>query len=923
MQSFLSLVDKHCSSNKRKQQSPIVFHVWYDTSCSSAIIAGNNNHHHHRDDDEGISEEFSSPLISPTNNNKQRPRGNSMPEHDREDQQCRGRGRSQSISNDTASLLSRRKKKIHPRSKEAQTTATSVMMTTTTTTTTTMGLDYDGTTGSSVGWQCRPHFFTGKCDESLGKGKKGGCAHLHCHQTLRKVVTEDAVIKTCEAAALEAVPEDILLTHPRVMEATQYMSVSSKYDAVMDASDSNSSKSFGSETISKLLADHQVKLSNVMFVAMNDCLVYDRNQNGTVLSDEDFAVIASGSSLSSKYHVRPTAVDGDSLEIMTNLPGSILEHVLTFLPDSAVAVITQVCSAWYHEIGRHSINLWKHLLERRSWPLPDETDVTSYREAFLSHYTVMRNINAIQLGTHALLTRKLLQHEREMCFHSYSTGKFAPNAQDHCAGVCLWSPARTLVAYAHDCSLRLFEAAHKDDHGSLSCRELVYQSVDPYRHTKSKSCQIMCMGLDDEYIGCICTVTCTGDAQSLENTDILVTASREDFLQGHSSTVMEAAGTTNSHNIDLSVINIADAVLNYLSTLELADHRLLQLLDFIDDGGDVGDVKVVASRKSIAACGYGRFMIEVAISLPADQSAAEEPEYILLDRKLAMYSAAVGAIVWMGDSSDIAGDLRSRFGEVSVSIAFLRHREPGDTRPVCYLAAGCLSCSEIFVGLIDSRGSAQPLQVLPSSISNRSEPMVDGWHQDSFSLNRKLTITPTYIVAGDTMKQLADGELCNVKSVLSFYPIHERLDQAASPRTLRLNGSLRIIQLVNLTKQHVLAVCQQLKMQNTNGAFDVIVVCVHVPSACEIYRSCLLEGVEPTDMDVIFPSFSQATDETISMTIHRFGLIMTGTSIRSLADQTIPTDELMSQQSLKKKKKKTTFKQSKKDGFARGMSLRG
>jgi hypothetical protein len=100
----------------------------------------------------------------------------------------------------------------------------------------------------------------------------------------------------------------------------------------------------------------------------------------------------------------------------------------------------------------------------------------------------------------------------------------------------------------------------------------------------------------------------------------------------------------------LHVISIGEAVLNYLLSFEEADHRLLRLYDFLTDGGDMSEVEILASH-SIKACGYGRFLVEVSISIPSLELDEEEDIMILLDRKVILFSATAEAIVWMGESN--------------------------------------------------------------------------------------------------------------------------------------------------------------------------------------------------------------------------------------------------------------------------------
>ena len=64
----------------------------------------------------------------------------------------------------------------------------------------------------------------------------------------------------------------------------------------------------------------------------------------------------------------------------------------------------------------------------------------------------------------------------------------------------------------------------------------------------------------------------------------------------------------------------------------------------------MSEVEILASH-SIKACGYGRFLVEVSISIPSLELDEEEDIMILLDRKVILFSATAEAIVWMGESN--------------------------------------------------------------------------------------------------------------------------------------------------------------------------------------------------------------------------------------------------------------------------------
>ena len=297
--------------------------------------------------------------------------------------------------------------------------------------------------------------------------------------------------------------------------------------------------------------------------------------------------------------------------------------------------------------------------------------------------------------------KKQKQQQSEMSYEEFGTRKFLPTYPNQCVSIQVWSNSLILVAYEQDCSLRLFE---KNDSMNVT-RELICQKIDPYYYTKKKYCTLLSMDLDEEYIGSLCYVVKNTEKNNQRQSSsssssprnhrglsyILIMMSRDDFLLGESSSIGNNRQTHNHNtmnrpddmNTQLIVIDIRDAVLNYFVTTsgnpnqhehhqndhnyqdnnhtnDYIDYRLLEILDFIETTG--GDYKPIDIRTSpsIIACGNGRYLIEVSISLPIIYDLDHDYEdhnnnvhniYRLVDRKFVLFSASIGAIVWMGDST--------------------------------------------------------------------------------------------------------------------------------------------------------------------------------------------------------------------------------------------------------------------------------
>lgn len=279
------------------------------------------------------------------------------------------------------------------------------------------------------------------------------------------------------------------------------------------------------------------------------------------------------------------------------------------------------------------------------------------------------------------------------------------------------------------------------------------------------------MGVDENNVGCLCSVSSdyvSGIA------DILVVLSRDEFLVGTSSDALSKGGATES--AELKVIDIGESVLNFVLSSDVVDHRLLPLFDYLNDDGEIGNIIVKTSKGSLCACGFGRFMVEVCISMPTPGDLeTEENETILLDRKLVLFSATVGAITWAGESYPLERDIPDS-GE-AVNLAVLRQRS------ACKVASRSLRSPDILVADIDASGEIHPPRLIEASVVARSAIT-----KENFNLveTRGLLVTPSDVVALDVLVQQEENEpVTKGATILQFYP-HYASEGQASYDLLRL-----------------------------------------------------------------------------------------------------------------------------------------
>jgi F-box domain len=840
-----------------------------------------------------------------------------------------------------------------------------------------------------------------------------------------------------------------------------------------------------SSQITDILAQKQINYVNIAFAVISDVIVFDRNRDGllypneesfwlTVFNEKDPTDIEGTASIrrnrngsidygtktaKNKSELQELSNDGQKNELIRDLPGAILEHILTFVPDRCVGSASRVCKPWNHEIGKNSSNLWKHLLQRRNWPIivhnvPNavkslhhdknsiedsqqqnpHTHETIHRDTFIRHYTAIRDMLAIRYGCcNGLLqsnntstsARRHVQQQRKRCtelemtYHDFTTRKFSPQYPNGCVSVQVWSKNRILAAYGFDCSLRLFEADERyGSYNEITCREIVCQKIDPYRNTKKRTCTLVSMGLDDECIGCLSRVVSDSIGVHVR-AYILIIMRRENFLLGESSSCGgEKDPNANTPDFDsaVDVIDIGEAVINFLLSSDHVDQRLLAVLDFISDGGALGEIEVLTSH-SIASVGYGRFMVEVSIFLPnaindddSDDFDAydvdndeENPRMRFIDRRLILFSTRIGAIVWMGDSNLLSQPVLRPHNDNIILSSYRRCEVPNGRHKMCYLAASSNLTSSIVVYEIEYSGTFRKVSLDIGEVSCmvRNEIESKGWRIVG---NEYMLIAPTDVMVTYILTREEYGiEVC--RSILVFYPHNPSYDQP-SYEIVSLPHGVEVKSLTCVRDDHIYLLCcvESSISSNTpiaepldraihvvvddevdddeddtdssnesdddsdiednldNGQHDVphdthnnhrptrtslVSIVYHIPTRQEIGQIEVINDANFNDLCI--PVLPSHCDETVGVGLAWKGIVMTGADVRSVRStydkqqqqtnsggvscransvnngvyQSITITGNDTAASKKQQQKKQKKNSGKKDGFARGMSLRG
>jgi hypothetical protein len=577
------------------------------------------------------------------------------------------------------------------------------------------------------------------------------------------------------------------------------------------------------------------------------------------------------------------------------------------------------------------------MLDSRSWPYPpiDTTESNNngttmmYRDSFCNHYTVLRDIKALRYGLDALSDARnvVVTSSKEMTYRKFSTKPHAPKPPNRCIGIQQWSPNRMIVAYDLDCTIRLYETQ-----GDTICKEIICQKIDPYRHTKKRTCRLVSFDLDEQCIACLGRVT--GSPNNPTVAYVLLVMSRDDYLLGDTNDTT-VAGSTCGYSEDMSkvtVIDIGAAVFHYLISFDEGDHRLLELTDYLEQGGTIGDVDITPSP-TIGACGYGRFMLEIKISIPNDimminADVLTDDTYRLIDRKLFLFSSTIGAIVWSYESNPISYSLLP--SEYDMNVTCLRRPIPGgNSRQTCLFAVRGPMPFTILVGEIEPSGTVEYIRVLPSSCSEIHEALSlnVGWRLNTSSQYLAPTIlTESHVIAAHSIVQCLPetNHISAWKTILTFSNRNEYnppiVDVEANDcivDSLSISGDLEVVRISLIRDQYIALMCR------TCGQPDLlditwheryfVAIIVHVPSQNEVCRTELC-GVRDGCNDItLAPYITYDCNETIGLCLSWEGVVMSGHDVRKTIESTLSS-------SLKQKKKPSLRNNQgyKKDGFRLG-----
>ena len=755
---------------------------------------------------------------------------------------------------------------------------------------------------------------------------------------------------------------------------------------------------FFSEVITATLSQQKCSLHNISYIVLDGNLLYDKYQSGslhsfdvlqTLIMDSNMPLSRSRSNSVSAHldqfetpnkkipfspFQSPPNINMETESMMVKLPAIILEHILLCLPDKYTGYLSQVCKHWYREIGTTSPYLWKHLLLRKKWPLPIMNSLSSsektntipdlFRQTYLSHYQITRDIKAVQSCIrqfHSYQDKKISLKSFMAAYQNFKSTRDAPDYPNACITIKSFDDTRILAAYPLDGTLRLFEASATANtqtissptnqihsNAKLSCRQLVCIKAVP-KNMKKNQFRLIHMDLDDSYITCLSEMYVVNhnhrfmdedEINAAGNNDrffprmisriepLLTIISREDLLC--------AAGGLDSQleNDDaLMVLNIKEVVLKFLKDMEsnfvgnLSDDTssILSL-----DRDDM-EVKVTGD---VIACRNGYVCFEVSICTYVEDNIDFQT---LVDRKICLLSKSKQAIVWM---HDVSTHFLPSHSLILASSTASNWNSNGTqrTRQPTHIAMASNLTPHIYVFQIKRHGVSTEAQLVKHSDLCWLDMTSEGWRIVSNGKRKLVVLSSNLVVTGDTY-QSANND--SFSSILSFYPF-DCDEQDDTPSFLTLKGNCRIISVEPIGKKYIIVLCH-CKYDNvleysgqwfepTQEESDVIEArIIHVPSCTEIENIHLTTHdiwMNMIDNENGIPFIFSGSYSHLAMGVSWYGMIMTGSSVRDVLVNAAKKLAIVEEEKKSGKKKQHRSKlgqhrnkHMKKDGFARGMRI--
>lgn len=818
---------------------------------------------------------------------------------------------------------------------------------------------------------CSKHFFQGKC-AGMRKGKKGKgqpmCRLHHADGPTLAFALKGGNDDSLARAAAAAVPSG---ADEGAANIVWYLPV--------DLEPGVEAEKTCADMLQVALSKFKTGVASIVYVVLDKSLIYDRNRDGVMLDYEgrkkgDSLDRARTGSLSSSRDGSLLAKNRDEIteaEVQwADLPASLVELVLTLLPDFAVGILPRVCKRWQKEIGKSSPELWRYLLTRRGFPLPpttgendDKSMTRLYHLAFVSNFTAYRDINSVTRTFSMIIQSGRLQTNRPAsrfalsdCMALLSDYGRSPLLNKHVGKAKIWGEGSVLLACPDDCSLRLFEAIgeRKGAHVSLACRQTLSVLASPEPNAKRGTWYLHGMDLDDEYVCCI-------NARHDHDENFIATrpaieclcfAKKDDIL-------CASGGVSQNHRPQeleedvLTTINIQEALIDrFIESSDLKDDPLQLLRALIQNKENL---LCIITCKDIVPCGRGHFLFHVDFLTPIEEEIVdhESLDYGIIARRCCLFSCRERKFIWTGNSrtnneNDVIRDGRDVFGRFhqsclvgSCTSSISGGMPMSSLTSTIHAVLTTAQSNQILIAEVNKRGevvSKKADGVTAEEINaalGREMSSLQRSNEDAMqpSFYRAIAVSSSHIVVAH------NNGMRPPCSILTFSSVSGLVESS-----MKIPGIQRVLQMQPIRSDHIVLLCTVSSRQEDwdEGQEDITgdwfgldhgtrdrcrpfsLLLLHVPSRRVIGRFEIpsVNLAEPFMVSLV------SAGETVAL-LHPEGVTMSGGGLRDIrfTEKEKVRNATKAGEGKKIKKKKARLangaKGRKKDSFARGMSMSG
>jgi hypothetical protein len=593
-----------------------------------------------------------------------------------------------------------------------------------------------------------------------------------------------------------------------------------------------------------------------------------------------------------------------------------------------------VCKSWRDEVGTKSPLLWKMLLQRRKWldsvaiqekdiGNDDANGLNAFKNAFISHYVAARDIRAIVSACSQVcggikgFDSSVV--DSDFVLQRYKSTAGAPMFEDDILlmrqlQIGAWTESKyeekvraMVLAAFPDLTLRLFEAIPRSHSSSAvtptKCRQIACIGVLPTSLTQKKSsCRFKSLAIDEDDVCCMFSAVNDDDLSqntssylSVVSRDNLVCAGNDGLLDDHSM-----------HQFDLRAM-VLDFLLSGAVDDTNQDHLQTALHDYLAlRDGETSLIKVIFSS-TLFSCGKGHFLTEAYIDIPFDSESEEDDSD---DERSHSSGNKLFVISIKKGKAQIVKSMH--LGSYGADMLGIHASEPyklhQDTKNP---SSGRKTCTNLFV-ISNDEGLNLSLTISRNGVIDMQMKSVIDRHQFFQEFQHMEAVVTSSSVVEVTISPDDTRLIFFCDGGYETYPV---------------GGPTKLFDIFCIREEYVAII---LGTENDDdaiggewfgieeGSTTREVVVYHITSHQEVFRYPLPD----VSLNV------RCIGDTIAANISNLGFVIAGENAREVARTALDGDDENTQtptKTTKSKKKRLASLASgrKKDGFARGMSMRG